>query len=356
MRILLVSPLPPPIGGMASWTKSFINHADDYNYVLNVVNTSLVGARSKNINNKTSIKDEFRRTNIVIRKIKKSIKNGIDIAHINSSGTKFGVVRDALIVFICKTKNIPVVIEFHSNVEYQIGNSFLPKLFLGFILKRANKVLVLNGFSKDFLSRINKQTSIDVLPNFIDDKRLNKKIVRKECDKALFVGHIKKEKGIFEIIECANKRKDIDFELFGKVDESIDLSNLPSNINLHGEVEQAKIIETMDMADFLFFPSYSEGFSMVVLESMARGLPVITTNVGANMDMLENLGGIVVDSPKTELLIRAIDTIMPFETRKKMSEWLFSKVANNYVSSVVLNQLNNAYLEVLGCESDDDAK
>jgi glycosyltransferase involved in cell wall biosynthesis len=95
---------------------------------------------------------------------------------------------------------------------------------------------------------------------------------------------------------------------------------------------------------------------MVVLESMARGLPVITTNVGANMDMLENLGGIVVDSPKTELLIRAIDTIMPFETRKKMSEWLFSKVANNYVSSVVLNQLNNAYLEVLGCESDDDAK
>ena len=62
-----------------------------------------------------------------------------------------------------------------------------------------------------------------------------------------------------------------------------------------------KLQKYLDKADVFLFPSYTEGFSISLTEAMASGLPCIASDVGANQDMLENHGGILIKTKKIRI-------------------------------------------------------
>ena len=45
MKVLLVSPLPPPNGGMATWTEQYLKDSENINEVY-TVNTAFIGERA----------------------------------------------------------------------------------------------------------------------------------------------------------------------------------------------------------------------------------------------------------------------------------------------------------------------
>ena len=102
----------------------------------------------------------------------------------------------------------------------------------------------------------------------------------------------------------------------------------------------------MDDADIFVFPTYSEGFSLALVEAMARGLPIITTDTGANMDMVENKGGIVVSIGDVDSMATALERMKDVSSRVKMSQWNIEKVKNCYLSKIIISSLENYYREV----------
>jgi len=105
----------------------------------------------------------------------------------------------------------------------------------------------------------------------------------------LSVGAIQRRKNIVRLVE-AFERVDSGWKLllagsFGfdseAARECIERSPRKRDIQVLGYVTDSQLEELYQRASILAFPSLDEGFGMPVLDAMARGLPVLTSNVSA---------------------------------------------------------------------------
>lgn len=118
------------------------------------------------------------------------------------------------------------------------------------------------------------------------------------------------------------------------------------NIVLHGAHNKEYIKNILDNADIFLFPTKSEGFSLALLEAMARGLPVITTDVGANKDMIEDNGGVIVPFNDSDAIDVAIQQLSDKNLREQMSRFNVEKVEKNYTIDIVMHRLTDIYKSI----------
>ena len=111
-------------------------------------------------------------------------------------------------------------------------------------------------------------------------------------------------------------------------------------------MEHDDAVDMMKKADAFVFPSYTEGFSMVMLEAMASGLPIIASNVGANAEMIESCGGVIISPKSSAELTSALEDIRPKEVREKMAEWNLKKVKIAYGNKTVFKRMQEVYREI----------
>ncbi|MEG2127394.1 MAG: glycosyltransferase family 4 protein, partial [Bacteroides sp.] len=213
-------------------------------------------------------------------------------------------------------------------------------------VRRAAVVLVLNDQSKNYVSALSNKPVVKI-PNFIDENILLKteKVVSSCIRKVVFVGHAQKAKGYFEIAEVAERMPHIEFRIVGALHQECLSRSCPSNIIVVGDVSRDRVIDELDAADVFLFPSHTEGFANALTEAMARGLPVVTTNVGANYDMIEDKGGIVVPVNDSGAIVKALNHLEDPAIRAYMSVWNVEKVRNFYLIDKVVDQLLNVYRE-----------
>ena len=346
MRVLLISPLPPPAGGIASWTKQYLSWSEENDLNIQVVNTALIGKRRKKINSKTRLLDEVKRTKFIIQDLRSKISEfKPDVVHLNTPCGKFGIIRDFICASIVKRKKIGLVIHYRCNIKDQVDKSIVSKYFLPKIAKIADVNLVLNKTSKIYLNLEAKCSSIEI-PNFINDSfdlNANKNIKRK-VEVISFVGHVQKTKGIYEILNVAKKLPQITFKLAGPIADEINEIEKPENVIFLGPIENTKVKELLFQSDVFLFPSFTEGFANAMLEAMVSGLPIIATPVGANREMIEEKGGIIVEVGNSDSIYRAINLMEDPNLRLRMSEWNINKVKNEYTIEKVMDTLIQLYL------------
>lgn len=70
---------------------------------------------------------------------------------------------------------------------------------------------------------------------------------------------------------------------------------------------------------------------------------MIATDVGANADMIENKGGVIVPVGDVTAMEKAIVEMNDVGLRKNMSEWNIDKVEMNYTTRSVMKKFINEY-------------
>jgi glycosyltransferase involved in cell wall biosynthesis len=187
-----------------------------------------------------------------------------------------------------------------------------------------------------------------IVPNFIDDEDVvSKKSISNLIQTILFAGHLIRTKGIFELYAVAKLFPSITFILAGLVTSDVESQIAPDNVKLIGYVGKERMDELFALADLFLFPTYTEGFSMALLEAMARGLPIITTPVGANVEMLESCGGIVVAVGDVQGISNGIEFLQFKNVRETISNWNISKVRSDYCASKVVDRIMNIYNSII---------
>lgn len=112
----------------------------------------------------------------------------------------------------------------------------------------------------------------------------------------LFVGECSYRKGINYLLEaCANLNGKVNLTIVGGYHRILDLYNLYHNlpnINFLGRVNHDELPGFYKKADIFVLPSLSEGMSLVGLEAMACGIPVLCSkNCGVNDLVTEGYNG-----------------------------------------------------------------
>ncbi len=343
-RILLVSPLPPPTGGITTWTSEYIKEMRTQGYEVSIVNASVIGNRIS-VNSKINYLDELKRIVHIRSGIKRAIKTGrVDIVHYNASCFTAGLLRDAVVLRDVK-KRIPIVYQCHCNLETNIHNRLSTSLFKK-ALKCVDKVLTLNQPSQGFA--LHYFSAVEKIPNFIPDAILKDKECNADLKNIIFVGRMDEKKGIAELIEAFKAFPELKLHIVGPDSNGLLTDVRETNIIKHGELDHDKTIEIMRDMDALVLPSYSEGFPLVVLEAMAAGLPVIATDVGSIREMIEDKGGVLIRPRQVGDIVEAIRKIDPVEVRAEMSEFNIRKVKECYTCSCVLNKLVEIYKQAIG--------
>ncbi|MBR5586915.1 MAG: glycosyltransferase family 4 protein [Clostridia bacterium] len=346
MRVLLISPLPPPAGGIASWTKRYLASKTAKENEVDVVNIAVAGARAQNFTRKKVFFDEVKRLFSFIKELKKKLKNGsYDIVHMNSACSKTGLVRDVIAAHIIKKNKTKLLVHFRCDVTYMLRSKSSKWLFKK-LVSLCDKVLTLNTISHKYILEVCEKESITV-PNFVSDDYVdeltNKKEIKESAETFLFVGHVKETKGCDLICRIAEKFQDKTFVLVGTIGEKIASMINSDNVVLKGELPLAEVKKEYLSADVFILPTHTEGFPNVVTEAMSCGMPVITTPVGAIPDMIEDQGGIMIPVNDEEALIAAINKIESKELRESMSEFNRKKVRESYTIDKVMDRLFEIY-------------
>lgn len=139
----------------------------------------------------------------------------------------------------------------------------------------------------------------------------------------LTVARLDPRKNLITVIQAAdelvNKKgaKDIVFYIIGDgveksmLEESITRFKLESYVKLLGSIQNSDPIfaKYYAMANVFVLPTLYEGFGWVFLEAMASGVPIITTRVGSNAEVVGDVG-VVIEPKNPGLLAKAVlDTL-----------------------------------------------
>ena len=357
LRILLVSPLPckASFGGIGTWTIRFVDALKQkQNVEIKVVNSVPVDKNGKDIARSKNIFKKYNCNVRVLKNIKRELKSfKPNVVHLNSSCTPFACVRDNLFLKTIFKKHIPSILHCRCNIEDQINNNKVGLFFFKKNVRISSRILALNKDSKLFVNNLcDLETKCFIVPNFLQKNSVvDYKEINKHIKNVSFVGHLVKQKGIEDIIFLAKEFPDLHFTLVcGYTEQYPNRSRFPQNVEITGNLPVAAVFQKLDKSDVFLLPTHSEGFSNALLESMARGLPIITTNVGANVDMLENKGGIIVDLKSHTQLKNALVKIDDEHIRKEMSVWNIRKVKSSYTEDAVINNILNIYYDLIGAK------
>ena len=172
VRVLLVSALPPPTGGLAAWTEQFLKEGLPAGYETYLVDTSIRNPRRAR--GASTWAGEARRTaRIIASLLWHLVRVRPHVVHLNCSHFFRGIARALVCARLARIFRVPVVSHYHGNTAGYLvdrGSGMRRPLFR--TLVRTSQVNV--AMSQTSLRCIRdlqheKQRAAVLLPNFIAD-------------------------------------------------------------------------------------------------------------------------------------------------------------------------------------------
>ena len=239
---------------------------------------------------------------------------------------------------------------------YQKGG-WLVKRFIRAILKQCDCILALSNQWKNDLQCISPDSDIRVIynPTIVRDRYSTGPCSESDSPvKFLFMGRIGKRKGVYDILESLQyiQSRNFEIQLYGDGDlEPVEA--LIRRLQLQGQVKLCGWIdgETKDavfrQADVLLLPSYNEGLPISVLEALAYGLPVLSTEVGGISEAVEEgVNGFLIQPGQCKVLAERMERLCASASiRKQMGQSGYELAKFRFDLPIIIEKLEALYRE-----------
>ncbi len=303
-------------------------------------------------------------------------KKNIDVIH-SRSPFGMGMIAKRL----ARSKKIPIVGTFDTPItDYLhyvplLGSFKSTKYILEAITKKylrkyyswCDLVTAPSETTKNKLLSLGFKNNIEVVSNGVDVEKYNprnrdEKLKKNLCPNGekliLHVGRITKEKNVSQLIEIASilKKNKTKFKMLiagdgpelKKIKISAENLGLKDNIIFTGYLSQKELPKYYASSDLFLTASTVETQGIVLLESLASGLPVIGANVEAIPELIKNRkNGFLFNPEKPEEVASLIENVLNDESlKKKLSKNCPDSVKSHSIPNVCL-KMENIYKSLL---------
>ncbi len=333
MKILLISPTQTGIGGIAQHVSGLANFLKKNGHEIEIISSeNTFTIPIKGLKNPSFMISSFFKT---------KFKKNYDIVHAHN-------IPSALAMKNVKGKKI---LSIHGVFSKQINEihgktaTTLSRKYEHNALSWADTITVVSKEAYDYYS--SQGFEIQQISNAIDIESLPQNKEKKYEKQIIFAGRLSKEKGVCVLLEiCKKLSDDIDIVILGtgpEADKIKDISNSKKNVHFLGYLPKEKTIPLIRGSDILIQPSLNEGISSTILEAMACKIPIIATNVGGNMELIEhNQTGFLVDPNSSSQVLDLINYV--FSNKDKIN--LITNNAFDKIHSYDWENVGNIYLKL----------
>ncbi|MFA6888196.1 MAG: glycosyltransferase family 1 protein [Candidatus Woesearchaeota archaeon] len=242
--------------------------------------------------------------------------------------------------FFCPCKSVVTIADmtFFSHPQHHLSKkNFYFKFMIPFAIKKADAVIAISQSTKnDILKNVFINPSkIHTIPLAADslfkqkDKKEAKEFVKNkykiQTQFILFVGMLEPRKNIKGLIESfsllntnhllviVGKKGWLYDEIFTFVKEK----RLENKVIFTGYIPDQDLCFFYSAATLFVYPSFYEGFGIPIIEAMACGCPVITSN-NSSMKEIAKDAAILISPSNTQELFYAINNLL--NSKKKQAE------------------------------------
>ena len=233
------------------------------------------------------------------------------------------IFTDALYaVIIGRLYGIPVVVTEHSTAfpSHSLAAANIRRAKFGFAL--ADRVMPVSTALKEAIERYGIRANFQVVPNTVDTEVFTPELAvrpRGGILRLIFVAGLFPRKGLDILLNALARlpqRRDWILHIVGDGEQRGEYQQLAARlgqaekVRFHGWITKLGVAELMRQMDLCIVPSLVETFSVVTIEAMACGIPVLATRCGRPEELINEETGILVQPGSVEILASALDTII----------------------------------------------
>ena len=241
----------------------------------------------------------------------------------------------------------------HNEAKLLYGDSKIRKLFykLAFTFFKFKPIAICETVKKTMVEEFGlKYKNMYTVNNGVDINAFHTKEKNFNKDEIVFINTgtmywVKNQGQIIDAFhEISKKYENVKLILLGdgqdrkKLQKQIEEKNLVDLVEMPGKV--SNVGEYLRNADVYVSASLTEGLPLSMLEAMASGLPVITSDAGGSVDIVSSdVNGFVFEKGNTEDLINAMEILVKDKhcreiysnnSRRIAESWSLDKCAEHY--------------------------
>ena len=365
-KILFLGSLPPPYIGPTLATEVILNSSLKNRFHLIHLDTS--DHRSLKTLSQIDFQNIYGAVRSYFQLLVRLVAERPDVVYIPISQTTIGYLRDSFYILVAKIFGKKVICHLRGGhfKRWYDSSSRLTRLYVRCCHRRVDGQIVLGENLRSLFECLMPAKRIFVVPNGKDylisaDPRPVTNRMR-----VLYLSNFIASKGFGDLLEAApivlEKTQSVEFLLAGeavdsRTQELVDqyrkkFAHLP--VTIRNTMTGSEKQQAFAHSDIFVFPTYypPEGHPWVIIEAMAAGLPIISTDQGAITEsVIDGVNGFIVEKKNPQQIAEKILYLLENpELRHQMGRASRELYLQKFTEEKIVERLSACFNTVLSSE------
>ena len=336
--------------------------SDCNNLVLSIIGSKNISAISLSINESNDIKEiqvlystegnAYKRVKFYLKALQKGLSAIADagfypdLVHCHIAGRNLWIAEKYF-------KNTPVILSEHWSGYLDGRFEAIPRLKKKKRIRRINnckEVIAVSNHLAEAIRNKGIENKISIVDNVIETKGIRKQLEKENFTFLIVADLVDQTKNISGVIrafsETLKTQPNSILDIIGDGKDKKMLSELvkdvkvTDSVNFIGRISPEAVLEYYMQVDCVIVNSYFETYSMVTVEAILSGVPVIATRCKGPEQFINEKNGILIDINCNELLENAMTSI---QTKGLLPDSIANSLSTDSSKDLVCNELLKIY-------------